>query len=118
MYKIQIDIRRRSYAKTWGERLSVFNEYSQDTDVHGYKFLVEPNRLVFERIVWLIVLLTFMFGMLYAISSSLINFYNAPTAISEVPTMRSISEIPFPAVSVCPINRFSKTKVSNFTNFM
>lgn len=113
-----MDIRRHSYTKTWGERLPMLKEYSQHTDVHGYKFLAESNRLSFERIVWLIVLLIFMIGMIFAISSSFLNFYNAPAAISEIPSRRRISEIPFPGVCVCPINRFSKTSVTNFTNFM
>lgn len=110
--------RRHSYFKTWSDRLVPIRNYLRETDLHGYKFLAESNRILLERVIWSTVLLGFMVGSLYTISSNLTVFFEAPTAISEVPTKRSVDEIPFPGVSVCMANRFSKKRVMQYAEFM
>lgn len=110
--------RRPSYSKTWAKRLVPLRDYLGETDLHGYKFLVESDRIVLERVIWSAVLLGFMFGSFYTISSNLGSYFEAPTAISEVPIKRSVDEIPFPGVSVCMANRFSKKKTMKFAEFM
>lgn len=110
--------RRRSFSKTWGERLVPLRDYFRQTDLHGYKFLAESNRVLFERFLWSVFLIGMMIAAMYTIGSNLSNYFEAPTAISEVPTKRSVDEIPFPAISVCMANRFSKRKVMEFAEFM
>lgn len=110
--------RRRSYSKTWAERFAPIRDYFRETDLHGYKFLAESNRILFERVIWSTVLLGFMFSAGYTISSNLGSYFEAPTAISEVPIKRSVNDIPFPGVSICMANRFSKRKVMDFAEFM
>lgn len=110
--------RRPSFSKTWSERLAPIRDYFRETDLHGYKFLAESNRILLERVIWSAVLMAFMFGSMYTISSNLGAFLEAPTAISEVPTKRSVNEIPFPGVSVCMANRFSKRRAMAFAELM
>uniref|UniRef100_A0A336M8W7 CSON006868 protein n=1 Tax=Culicoides sonorensis TaxID=179676 RepID=A0A336M8W7_CULSO len=110
--------RRDSVTKTWNERLMPLRDYFRQTDLHGYKYLSESNRILLERVIWSGVLLGFMFGSIYTITFSLTNFLEAPTAISEVPTKRKVDEIPFPAVAVCMANRFSKRRVMEYAEFV
>lgn len=110
--------RRRSYAKTWNERLAPVRDYLRQTDLHGYKFLAESNRILLEIVIWTAILLGFMFGAAYTIGSNLGNYFEAPTAISEVPSKRLVNEIPFPGISICMANRFSKRRVMKFAEFM
>lgn len=54
----------------------------------------------------------------YATTTSLTGFYKAPTAISELPTKRSVRDIYFPAVALCHPSRFQRARLMELANFV
>lgn len=110
--------RRISITRTWAQRLAPLRNYLWESNVHGYKNLAESNRIHLERFIWFVVIAGFWGGTIYATTKSLLDFYQAPTAISELPIRKSVGEINFPAVAICPVTRFSKWRMWNLTDFM
>lgn len=110
--------RRKSVIEFLSNHLHGVRDWMRRTDLHGYKYLAEPNRVLLDRFLWAIVLLAFIIGTLYVIISSLLTFFQAPTAISELPIKRPVTEMYFPAVTVCHPSRFSQKRLSNLTDFV
>lgn len=92
--------------------------YFDSTLLHGYRYINEPNRGLYERLLWLVVLLAGIAGVIYIITDYYLRFINAPTATSQQASRVPISEIPFPSVVICPATRLNKTAVANLAQQM
>lgn len=62
-----------------------------------------------SRIFWVIVLGFFIALTLWFTISFYYTFSDAPTATSQVPNRRSVTTVPFPAVTICDGNRISRS---------
>lgn len=47
---------------------------------------------------------------IYMLVSFYNNFIDAPTAITQIPTRKSITTVPFPSIGVCNGNRLLKSE--------
>ncbi|KAL1502785.1 hypothetical protein ABEB36_007882 [Hypothenemus hampei] len=79
-----------------------FREYCDLSTIHGLKY-VGGNRTTAERGWWLIVLLLSLAFCSYCIYLVYEKWENSPIIISFANEETSIYEIPFPAVTICPV---------------
>ena len=96
-------------AAIWG----MFADFTNNSTVHGVRYLGERRRHWSERTFWIIAFLISITGC----SVLIYNIYNkwqlSPVIISVAEKSTPIWEIPFPAITICP-----QTKVKNdFLNF-
>ncbi|XP_067004275.2 sodium channel protein Nach [Anabrus simplex] len=89
---------------------SVVEEYMENTSLHGYRYLTEPNRHWLERLLWLIIHGLAAWGVVNIILGVWEEFVNTPTVTTVDSTNYPIWNVPFPAVAVCNINRISKSR--------
>ncbi|XP_071443236.1 pickpocket protein 28-like [Hetaerina americana] len=81
---------------------SYFQEFSENTSLHGLKYMGEERRPLIERIFWIIA-----FGLsIYACSQIILKVYrkweNSPVIVSFAESLTPVWQIPFPAVTICP----------------
>nr|CAH7740452.1 unnamed protein product [Callosobruchus chinensis] len=83
-----------------------FREYCNYTGIHGFRYIGE-NRTLTERIWWTIWLPLSMFFcgmMVYQVVHKYINY---PVLITFSMKEARLQQIPFPAVTICPMAKFS-----------
>ncbi|KAF5270641.1 hypothetical protein FQA39_LY01379 [Lamprigera yunnana] len=100
-----------------------FTEYCDNSTIHGLKFLGERQRSWIEKIWWIF----FVSLSLYLCTTLILSTYNkwmtSPVIVSFATSETPISEVPFPAVTICPLmktdlNKFNFNEVSsvNYTS--
>ncbi|GAB0094849.1 hypothetical protein DMENIID0001_101750 [Sergentomyia squamirostris] len=90
-----------------------WRRYSINSTVHGIKYLVDDDLHPAERIAWLAVVSLAVFGLVY--SSLLLSrrFSSSPLATVIESTIYPVSEIPYPAVTICTGNRINWSHVNH-----
>lgn len=91
--------------------LDCIRAYFDETLLHGYRYVTEKGRSRYERALWLVLLLGMIAGMSYIVTDYYVRFINAPTATSQLPIRVPISQVPFPAVVICPPARLNRSAV-------
>ena len=88
--------------KSWRKKgVESLQEFCDESSIHGFQYLA-PSRGFVRRIVWILLLvLAFTLASL-VVKSLLDNWESNPVAITIDTTEYSVTEIPFPAVTVCP----------------
>lgn len=89
--------------------------FAANTTVHGLRYVFEsPSR--FRRVIWLLLLLGAMAIYVFLVEQSVAKYYSNPvnTEFSEIVPEKG--ELTFPAVTICNLNRFVKTKINMFEN--
>ncbi|KAL1492020.1 hypothetical protein ABEB36_012524 [Hypothenemus hampei] len=79
-----------------------FRDYSDLSSIHGVKYLGE-NRTTVERGWWLVVFLFSLICCFYSIYLIYEKWNNSPVIISYDNDETPINQIPFPAVTICPV---------------
>jgi amiloride-sensitive sodium channel len=84
----------------------LFQDYCENTSLHGLKYVVDRKKKNFERLLWALFGVIFLFLCCCAIYNMCMKGDPSPIEISHV------REIPFPTVTVClPRSRKSSDKV-------
>ena len=105
-YGYDIDISQTTVFK-----MKLIREYNENTTLHGLKYTTEYGRNILERMMWgMVVLVAMIFG-IYLTSKILTKWETSPIIISLDSASHPISEIPFPAVTICPTVKGIKEKV-------
>jgi Amiloride-sensitive sodium channel len=80
---------------------SYISDYAKNSSIHGFRYLGQPSRSVFEKFFWIIVILLSLFGC----SQIILNIW---ARYNDSHVMMSIDEnpipywkIPFPAITIC-----------------
>ncbi|XP_076181986.1 sodium channel protein Nach-like isoform X2 [Ptiloglossa arizonensis] len=82
-------------------------KFCQETGLHGYKYIAEPQRSMITRIVWAITALTSLIIALVIIRFTF-NYYSQHRISTVIEsTHHGVWNYPFPAVTLCDINRIS-----------
>ena len=86
------------------------NEYTDNGSIHGISFIDDPKRHWIERIFWTIVYIISIYVASSLIMASYIKWKENQiiTSVDEYPAL--MSEIPFPAITICPNNKYEKQK--------
>ncbi|XP_055689017.1 pickpocket protein 19-like [Lutzomyia longipalpis] len=90
-----------------------WQRYSRNSTVHGIKYLVDDDLHPAERIFWFILLALAVFG---TVNVSLLlsrRFSSSPLATVIESTIYPVSEIPYPAVTICTSNRINWSHVDD-----
>ncbi|XP_034239542.1 sodium channel protein Nach-like [Thrips palmi] len=89
----------------------VASEYMEQTSLHGYRYLTEPGRHWFERLVWLVVHALATAGVVWQVQT-MYHEYRTQVPITTVQSSHyHVSLVPFPAVAVCDINKMRRSRV-------
>ncbi|KAK9500933.1 hypothetical protein O3M35_002095 [Rhynocoris fuscipes] len=82
--------------------------YFESTTLHGLKYLAESNRPKYERTYWIIALIAAYISVTWVIFDQIEYFFRNPVLISISPNPKTVSDIPFPAVTICPDSQILK----------
>ncbi|KAH8332310.1 hypothetical protein KR074_000859 [Drosophila pseudoananassae] len=88
-------------------------EYAMISSVHGIRYLADPKMKHFERIIWLLILITTSIGaiVVYVDLNNLYQSIRIQTTIRN--TMHPIFRVPFPSIGLCPRNRMNWIVLEN-----
>ncbi|XP_015117533.1 sodium channel protein Nach [Diachasma alloeum] len=89
-------------------------EFCTETGLHGYKYMVEEKRSKTERIIWGIIVFSALSCAAVLMHTAWV--YNSSRATLTVieSTHRGIWNYPFPAITICNLNRMSFNKTRKF----
>ncbi|XP_060647099.1 pickpocket protein 19 [Drosophila nasuta] len=93
--------------------LPYLKEYCATSSVHGIRYLTDPKLRVFERFLWLLILIgTFICAtIVYVDLTALYNSERVQTTIEN--TMQPIFFVPFPSVGLCLRSRLNVLALEN-----
>jgi ferredoxin len=81
----------------------LFKEFSAHTSIHGIKYLTDKKRHWSEKIFWAVALIMSIAACSYLIYDSFWRWKAAPVIVSFSEKFMNIWEIPFAAITICPI---------------
>ncbi|XP_068672881.1 acid-sensing ion channel 2-like [Montipora foliosa] len=92
---------------------TIWKEFVSSTTVHGFRRIFEsPSR--FFRVIWLLLLLGATTGYVFFVMESIEKYFLKPVALSFTEVIPESGQLEFPAVTICNLNRFVKSKVDMF----
>lgn len=80
------------------------------TGQHAYVFILNPLIRLYEKLMWLLVLLIAISFSLYVVLNTWFDYKSNPTFTMIVSTQHPISAVKFPGVSICSNNKISKQR--------
>ena len=120
-------MKRENTSKLWAERVpeigfpqsepqhdnyqtsvEIWEEFVENTTLHGTRY-VFMKRHVFFRIIWLVLLLTSGGYYVSVVYGAINKYYNRP--VNTVLSRKHLKEMNFPAVTICSLNLFAKSKI-------
>ncbi|KAF7381985.1 hypothetical protein HZH66_013417 [Vespula vulgaris] len=91
----------------WNVFKNQAREFCLATGLHGYKYVAQSQRSKIERIIWAIVLFGSLCCAIVLMKIAWDYYASHPTLTVIETTHRGIWNYPFPAVTICNINRIS-----------
>lgn len=76
--------------------------------MHGVNYFGDRRRHWIERVFWIIVFLVSMSACIYTVHKTYTKWQKSPIIVTHDDKLTAISEIPFPAVTVCPSAKVKK----------
>lgn len=94
--------------------VATWKTYTRHTSIHGVHYLTESSFNFFERILWTIAIVTATAGMVYCCVLLSNRFRTGKLSTVFESTNFKVSEIPFPAITICNNNRqdYNKTEAA------
>lgn len=93
-------------------------DYLDQSQVHGYKIIVSPDRPYVERLLWTGLAVVGIAFTVWLILSTYLTLMDTPTVTSERPNRESVLDLPFPAVAFCSENRISREALLQYADFV
>ncbi|CAL8109589.1 unnamed protein product [Orchesella dallaii] len=93
---------------------SVPAEYLESSSMHGLKYVSQPKRHLIERIFWFGAFLASLISASIMIMEIWNRYYENPVIVTFNPTELDLETIPFPAVTICNMNPFKRSRVNEF----
>ncbi|XP_077984582.1 acid-sensing ion channel 2-like [Glandiceps talaboti] len=87
-----------------------FDEFANDTTLHGMKYAVNSKYGCFRRVIWSMIVL----GMISVFSVQTVRAFLRYTSyeISTVINMNYVTDMDFPAITICNYNQYRKSAVN------
>lgn len=106
------------YIKKKKHHLAVkqFDEYSRNSTIHGFRY-IGGNRSASEKCFWLIVFLVSCITCSIMCFHLWIRWDTNPVVLTFDEVITDVSQIPFPAVTICPSSKVNKSVVDIVENF-
>ena len=89
-------------------RTAMWREFVDSTTLHGIRY-VFLHRHILIRFVWIVIMLVSGGYYVFLVQAAFYKYYSRP--INTVLTHEHVSEMKFPAVTICPLNFFAKSKL-------
>ncbi|XP_054087765.1 uncharacterized protein LOC105210627 [Zeugodacus cucurbitae] len=89
-------------------------EYLKNTSLSGFHLLHFISHRKYQRIFWSCFLMAGIISALYVTFVSVRNILEQPTVTTLESNQYSIEKVPFSAVAVCSVNKFSRSAVNAF----
>ncbi|XP_018335267.1 pickpocket protein 28 [Agrilus planipennis] len=105
---------RKKYPSFFRNVIQYIYEYSENSTVHGVKYIGEKKRTATERFFWLVILGLSLYFCTYMIIKTYEKWDKSPVIVSFARSPTPIWEIPFPSVTICSETK-SRKSVFNFT---
>lgn len=86
----------------------MWQEFADNTTLHGIRYVFMKRHLLF-RLIWLVLLLSSGGYYIFTVYRAFNKFYSRP--INTVIKTKHINEMDFPAVTICSLNLFAKSKL-------
>lgn len=102
---------RFSHLKWGSSLLDATKDFFSRTAVNGMKHVVEADRVVLERSLWVAVQTVAFSTAFYLVLSTWSDFTSNPTVTTLDNQNYPVSKLPFPAVALCNANRLSRRAV-------
>lgn len=109
---------RRSSVNQNNLLVRTFYDYLQQSQIHGYAYILKSDRPYLERIAWACLDVAGVSFTAWLIVYSYMQLIVAPTVTSQRTSRISVQEIPFPAVAICSGNRLSRAALHDYAGFM
>ena len=94
--------------KKYQTSAEMWREFVDNTTLHGIRY-VFMKRHVLIRLLWLVLLLSSGAYYIFTVYRAFNKYYNRP--ISTVLSRKNLKEMDFPAVTICPLNLFARSKI-------
>ncbi|XP_070520540.1 sodium channel protein Nach isoform X2 [Cardiocondyla obscurior] len=101
-------------AKCWSILKRQAAEFCQNTGLHGYKYISQSERSMTERIIWAIIVFVSLGCAIVLMKMAWLYFATHPTLTVIETTHHGIWNFPFPAITICDINRMSYNLTKQF----
>lgn len=93
-----------------------FIDYTENSTVHGIKYIGEKQRHYVEKIFWIISIIICFAGCAVTIFEIYKKWESNPVLVTLAEKAIPVSQIPFPAITICPMTKLDK-KIINFTEY-
>ncbi|KAI9552640.1 putative amiloride-sensitive sodium channel [Daphnia sinensis] len=100
--------------KAFRKRGKVLKEFCDTTSIHGLKYITEENIHVLKRVMWTLVFLGGILFSGYFCMQMWNKWEDSPVLMSLDSNRYPLKNIPFPAVTICNVNKVSKTKLLQY----
>lgn len=91
-----------------------FTDYIENCTIQGVKYIGEKNRHWIEKLFWIVAITCCFITCSFLIYEIYKKWLQDPLLVTFADSAIPISDIPFPAVTICPLTRIDKEKL-NFT---
>lgn len=97
------------------DKIETVQEFTQNSTLHGVRYLFQPETFVIRKLLWLVLVLLCMGLMSYQIIDRIIYYYTWPVTVNvEVNYNKSLV---FPSVTICNQNQFRISKASQIGQY-
>ncbi|XP_044264370.1 sodium channel protein Nach-like [Tribolium madens] len=91
-----------------------FKDFAENTSIHGLRYAVRRDIVIYEKIFWVFVVLTGLGGAGYMTVLFWNRYTSNPTRTSILTDFAPNTAVPFPAVTICNINRIMADRLEEF----
>ncbi|XP_062698804.1 pickpocket protein 28-like [Aedes albopictus] len=88
---------------------TIFGEYCATSSVHGVRYFSDPERTWCEKFWWIVMFFVSVVGCAMLIESSWQKWNLTPIVMNFENQPISVTDIPFPSVTICPPGKISKS---------
>ena len=99
MYKIQLVNAMDKNKK--GPVGKTAQQYSESTTIHGIQYIFENDKFMFDRILWILIVICGIFFAVYLSVLAHVEWKNNPVLTTVATTGFPIEKIDFPAITIC-----------------
>ncbi|XP_052132622.1 sodium channel protein Nach-like [Frankliniella occidentalis] len=92
------------------------SEFSENTSIHGVRYIAEHGRRWVERFLWIVTEIVCGTGAAYMLMNVLSKFNENPTMMRVESYFYEVSNVAFPAITLCNVNRIFRSKAQNFVD--
>lgn len=112
------DVQYPKLQKFWIALKETFEEFAGNTSIHGVQYIVDRQGTKASRICWAIVVLV-----MFIVSNVLVDFFwqrykTNPTRVNVDTNHAPLTELNFPAITICNIARMSFERANYATTTM